>query len=363
MRRKMGEELSMIVAVRADASLQIGTGHVMRCLTLGRWLREKGCEVFFICREVDGHLCQVIESRHFHCSRLPRLATGEMNDIATLRELDARQTSAAIEAYGRPPDLLVVDHYELDRSWELILRPNVGRILVIDDLGNRMHDCDLLLDQNLHDFADRRYSGLVPDGARVFVGPKYALLRPEFSAARSVPRTRGLRRMLVFFGGVDPSNESLKVVQALRSMGTEAPQTDFVLGPTNPFSDVVLDAARGLACANVIRQTDDMAGLMRQADLGLGTCGVAGWERCCVGLPSLVAVSADNQLDDARILQSMGAVRNLGDAEQITPERWAREIWDLRNDPESLTAMSIAAASVMQGRSEAMREFEAALVA
>jgi UDP-2,4-diacetamido-2,4,6-trideoxy-beta-L-altropyranose hydrolase len=167
--------------------------------------------------------------------------------------------------------------------------------------------------------------------------------------------------MLVFFGGVDPTNESLKVVRALRLMGADAPQTDFVLGPTNPFSDVVLDAARDLGCANVIRQTDDMARLMREADLGVGTCGVAGWERCCVGLPSLVAVSADNQLDDARILQSMGAVRNLGDAEHTSTERWAREIWELRNDPESLTAMSIAAASVMRDRSEAVREFEAAL--
>ncbi len=352
----------MIVAIRADASLEIGTGHVMRCLTLGQFLRQKGCEVFFICREVDGHLCEVVESRRFHCSRLPRLAAGETNDTAAFRELDARQTSVSLEAYGRSPDLLVVDHYELDRSWELVLRPHVGRILVIDDLGNRMHDCDLLLDQNLHDFPDRRYCGLVPERARVFVGPKYALLRPEFSAAQSVPRTGGLRRMLVFFGGVDPTNESLKVVRALRSMGTDAPRTDFVLGPTNPFSDTVFDAARDLACANVIRQTDDMAELMREADLGLGTCGVAGWERCCVGLPSLVAVSADNQRDDARILQSLGAVRNLGDAERISVERWAAEISDLRNDPKSLTAMSIAAASVMQGRSEAVRELEAALV-
>lgn len=358
--RKIGE-WSMIVAIRADASLEIGTGHVMRCLTLAQFLRQKGCDVFFICRDVDGHLCEVIESRNFRCSRLPRLAADETSDIARFQDLDARQTRASIEAHGRP-DLLVVDHYLLGSAWELILRPNVARILVIDDLGNRSHDCDLLLDQNLHDFADRRYRGLVPEGARVFVGPKYALLRPEFSAAQCVPRTGGLRRMLVFFGGVDPTNESLKVVRALGSMGADAPQTDFVLGPTNPFSESVLGAARGLPCANVIRQTDDMAELMREADLGLGTCGVAGWERCCVGLPSLVAVSADNQLDDARILQSMGAVRNLGDAAHISIERWAREIRDLRNDPKSLAAMSIAAASVMQGRSEAIREFEAALV-
>ena len=151
----------MIVAIRADASLEIGTGHVMRCLTLAQFLRQKGCDVFFVCRDEDGHLCEVIESRNFRCSRLPRLPADEPNDVATFQDLDARQTRASIEAYGRP-DLLVVDHYLLGSAWELILRPNVARILVIDDLGNRNHDCDLLLDQNLHDFADGAIAAWYP---------------------------------------------------------------------------------------------------------------------------------------------------------------------------------------------------------
>jgi spore coat polysaccharide biosynthesis predicted glycosyltransferase SpsG len=224
-----------------------------------------------------------------------------------------------------------------------------------------MHDCDLLLDQNLHDGPGLRYSALVCQGTQVFVGPEYALLRPEFCAVRAVPRTRGVGRILSFFGGVDSTNESLKIVQALRLIGNGAPQTDLVLGSTNPHAESVLNAAKGLACVNVLRRTDDMAKLMREADLGLGTCGVAAWERCCVGLPSLVVVSADNQRDDARILNSMGAAKNLGDAAKISVEQWAQGIRDMQGDPASLTAMSITAASVMRGRSEAVAKLKGAL--
>jgi UDP-2,4-diacetamido-2,4,6-trideoxy-beta-L-altropyranose hydrolase len=153
----------------------------------------------------------------------------------------------------------------------------------------------------------------------------------------------------------------LKIVEALRSLGPAAPQTDIVLGSTNPHAEGVLAAARDVACVNVLRQTDDMAGLMREADLGLGTCGVAAWERCCAGLPSVVVVSADNQRDDAQMLHDLGAARNLGDAPDISIGQWARSIRELQEDPKSLTAMSIAAASVMRGRGEAVAQLEQAL--
>jgi UDP-2,4-diacetamido-2,4,6-trideoxy-beta-L-altropyranose hydrolase len=360
----------MRVLIRTDASFQIGTGHVMRCLTLARALRAKGSVVSFVCREEDGHLCDVIEAARFQCIRLPKwqaehqLESSAANAaiaVPVFRANDAHLTIAAIESCAERPDLLVVDHYLLDKSWESVLRPNVGRIFVIDDLANRAHDCDLLLDQNLHDSPDSRYSGLVPSGAHVFVGPRYALLRPEFSSAPVITRTNGLRRMLVFFGGVDPTNEALKIVQALRLMGSGAPETDLVLGSANPHLESVVCAVRGLACVNVLGQTDDMAALMRNADLGVGTCGVAAWERCSVGLPSVVVVSADNQRDDARILQAMGAARSLGEAVNVSVLRWVGAVEQLRDHPALLTKMSTAAALVMRGRSEAMRDLEAAL--
>lgn len=353
----------MRVVIRVDASLELGTGHVMRCLTLARRLRAKDATVMFVCREEDGSLCAAIESANFRCSRLPKQpAPTDGTSIDEYRATDARQTRAAIDSCGHTANLLIVDHYMLDKSWESAMRPAVGRIFVIDDLADRAHDCDLLLDQNLHDSPDSRYSGLVPTGAQIFVGPRYALLRPEFDSAPASVRVNGLRRMLVFFGGVDATNEALKIVLALRSMGASAPDTDVVLGPTNRNLESIRTAAGGMGCVNIVGQTDDMASLMRAADLGLGTCGVAAWERCRVGLPSLLVVSADNQRDDARILHGRGAARTLGDAMNAGIDRWAREIEDIRKDPALLGTMSIAAAAVMAGRSEAVTELEAALV-
>lgn len=347
----------MHVAVRTDASLAIGTGHVMRCLTLAKMLHKRGAEVFFVCREHDGHLCDLIQEQGFAVSRLS--ARTEVN--ASWQE-DAAASRVAIEMQGGRADLLVVDHYGLDARWERVLRPMVGRVFVIDDLADRPHDCDVLLDQNLHDAPESRYSALVPASIRLFIGPRFALLRPEFDAITVRLRDRGLQRLLVFLGGTDPSNEVLKLVSALRGLGADAPLTKIVLGPTNPHAAAVRHAAQGMDNVNIIGATSQMASLMDEADLGIGTCGGAAWERCALGLPALVVVNAENQRDDARILHAMGAVRNLGDAAATSVERWIAEIRALQRDPVALKDMSASAAAVMQDRKQAMRDLEAALV-
>jgi UDP-2,4-diacetamido-2,4,6-trideoxy-beta-L-altropyranose hydrolase len=258
--------------------------------------------------------------------------------------------------------LLVVDHYALDARWERVLRPVVRRVFVIDDLADRPHDCDVLLDQNLHDSPESRYSRLVQTSTRLFIGPRFALLRPEFDSVAVRLRDKGLQRMLVFFGGTDPSNEALKLVFALRGLAVDVPLTRIVLGPANPHAEAVRQAAQGAGGISVIGPTSQMASLMDEADLGIGTCGGAAWERCALGLPALVVVNAENQLDDARILHALGAVRSLGDATTTSVERWTVEIRTLQNDPVALKEMSWSSATVMKDRKLAMRALEAALV-
>jgi UDP-2,4-diacetamido-2,4,6-trideoxy-beta-L-altropyranose hydrolase len=345
------------VAIRADASAEIGTGHVMRCLTLAHTLRARGAAVMFICRQYTGHLCDEIKASGFAVHRLPLIDMPRENDW----ELDAAESRRALELIGQQVDLLVVDHYGLASSWERALRPLTRRILVIDDLADRAHDCDVLLDPNLHDSPETRYVGLVAAATRVFVGPQYALLRPEFD--RVVPRRRacGLKHMLIFFGGADSSNEALKLVQALTVLAERAPRTVMVLGAINAHVQEVRRSALGLDRVRLIVTTTDMARLMDEADLAVGTCGGAAWERCLLGLPALVVVSAENQRDDARILHSLGAVRNLGDASEVSVDRWVAEIIALQQDPDALEAMSGAAATVMRGRERAVHEFESAL--
>jgi UDP-2,4-diacetamido-2,4,6-trideoxy-beta-L-altropyranose hydrolase len=338
----------------------------MRCLTLANMLRSRGAAVAFLCRELSGHLCDRVEADGFALHRLPApAATPTGAPLARSQidwEIDAEQSRSALEHAGMCPDLLVVDHYGLGSSWEYALRPLSRRILVIDDLADRAHDCDILLDPNLHDSPTVRYVGLVATSTQVFVGPRYALLRPEFDLVAMRTRDSGLRRMLVFFGGADSSNEALKLVRALQVLGDRAPPTVIVLGSINQNVQEVRRAALGVDRIRLLVATDEMARLVDEADLGVGTCGGAAWERCLLGLPALVVVSAENQRDDARILHSLGAVRNLGDANDTSVTHWVGEIEALQKDSASLQAMSRAAAAVMAGRRQAVHEFESALV-
>jgi UDP-2,4-diacetamido-2,4,6-trideoxy-beta-L-altropyranose hydrolase len=343
------------VAIRVDASLDIGTGHVMRCLALASRLRERGAQSLFLCGDTAGNLCDLIQELGFGAARLPAYR------LPADWQRDADGTCSAIGSRGLVPDLLVVDHYGLDARWERALHPLVGRIFVIDDLANRFHDCDVLLDQNLHDFPDSRYLALVKPGTRVFVGPRFALMRSEFDNAAVRLRDQGLRRLLIFFGGTDPTNEAQKLISALRTLGTDSPDAMLVLGPVNPHAAGVERSAAGLTKIEIFKSTSRMAELMSEADLGVGTCGASAWERCSLGLPALVVVNAENQRDDARILHALGAVRNLGCSVDAKIDDWVAALRALQQDPMALLAMSRASAHVMQGREDAWQELEATL--
>lgn len=345
----------MNVAIRVDASLDIGTGHVMRCLSLAGMLRRRGADSVFLCSGAPGNLCDLIEQRGFPAVRLAPCP------LPAEWQRDADRTGAAIRLRGLRPDLLIVDHYRLDARWEKALRPLVHRIFVFDDLADRPHDCDVLLDQNLHDAADSRYQHLVTPGTRVFVGPRYALMRPEFDSTPARLRDQGLQRLLIFFGGIDPTDEAFKVLAALRSLQADAPATRLVLGPINPRAAEVARLAGGLRGVEVIQVTDRMAQLIAESDLAIGTCGSSTWERCWLGLPALVIVNADNQRDDARILHRLGAVRTLGNGVDTTAEDWTRALRALLEEPAALLEMSRAALQVMQGRTAALQDLWAAL--
>jgi UDP-2,4-diacetamido-2,4,6-trideoxy-beta-L-altropyranose hydrolase len=196
-RAKSKEQRAYKILIRTDASVQIGTGHVMRCLTLADELRGRGAEVIFVCREFDGNLCGYIEEKGYIVHRLPVSDATEQGDqnieiglkhtawLGADCQTDVEQVEEIIKDLESPPDWLVVDHYALDERWEECLRSYCKKIMVIDDLADRPHNCDLLLDQNFYENLESRYDGLVPPQCKKFLGPKYALLRPEFR--ESVP--------------------------------------------------------------------------------------------------------------------------------------------------------------------------------
>lgn len=315
---------SPVIAFRTDASLDIGTGHVMRCLTLADAFRERGAECRFVCRAHNGHLADLIRSRGYDVFSLPpsiekTLPTtpGQKSSAAYESwlgvdwETDCFQTSNALA--GQRLDWLIVDHYGINALWECRIRPICCKLMVIDDLADRTHDCDILLDQT---FGRHRkdYSALVPSGCIVLVGSKYSLLRPEFAKMRpfSIARREKpvLRRLLVTLGGVDRNNATGKVLEALNDCSLpEGCGITVVLGSHAPwFHQIRHQAAAMPFPTQVLVNVKNMARLMAESDLAIGAAGGTSWERCSLGLPAVVIKTAPNQEKALRALSRAGAI-------------------------------------------------------
>lgn len=308
----------MRVFFRADASLDIGTGHVMRCLALADALRAQGGHSSFVCRAHPGNLIDLIRVRGHDVHVLPLQADlGQHCGAADYASwlgadwaVDAQQTLAAIGATA--VDWLVVDHYALDVRWESLAGAASRYVMVIDDLASRPHSCQLVLDQNLNRKASD-YAGLVPAGTDVLAGPRYALLRPDFSALREYSFTRRVQarldRLLISMGGIDRDNATGQVLDALMSRPLPVGcRTTVVMGARAPWLPEVHAQAKQMQAVEVLVDVRDMAQLMADSDLAIGAAGTSAWERCCLGLPTLTMVLADNQRAGALALSEAGAV-------------------------------------------------------
>ena len=325
--------------IRVDASTSIGTGHVIRCLTLGSALAKKGVDVSFICREHEGHLCDLIEGRGFAVHRLPAPADGFRAEadpfhaawLGASWQEDAEQTIAAIKTLGVKPDWLIIDHYALDHRWESALRPLVGGVFVIDDIADRIHDCDLLLDQNLVADMHTRYTGKVPEDCHLLLGPEYALLQPIYAELhdRIPPREGPIHRILISFGGADRDNLTGRVLAAFLSLSRPDIDVDVVIPGTSPYGPEIQDQAAGHANIHLHSDLPSLAPLMAKADLAIGAAGMTSWERLCLGLPALVVTLAENQRPIADGLHRQGLVRWLGHKDEVTEQSLRRALTEL----------------------------------
>jgi UDP-2,4-diacetamido-2,4,6-trideoxy-beta-L-altropyranose hydrolase len=339
------------VVVRADASIHLGAGHVARCLTLADALGANGARCTFLMRRVLGAMeAAVLDRGH---------AVAWLDAAVSSAADDASASASWLERAGA--DLIIVDHYDLDAAWEQKAVSATGaRLLVIDDLADRSHDADLLLDQNLGRQA-RDYATLVPARTRVLTGPRYALLRPQFAAARPVALARrggALARVVISMGGIDRDNATAAALETAARV-VPAAEIDVVLGAQAPWRAEIDAQARRLgARIRVHSAVDDMASLMTAADLAIGAAGGTAWERCCLGLPAVVQVLAANQRPGALALQRAGAARvvDATDPRADSLESAVQACVSI----EVRSAMSAAAAAVCDGAgvtrvSEALR--------
>jgi UDP-2,4-diacetamido-2,4,6-trideoxy-beta-L-altropyranose hydrolase len=342
----------MNVAMRCDAGGVIGVGHLMRCLTLAAALREGGARVRVVTRRLPAYLRDLITDQGVELRGVgggggppPAGDLCHSGWLGTTQEHDADETIAALADVHW--DWLVVDHYALDARWQRRLRLRADRILAVDDLADRVHDADILLDQNLVDGWEARYHGRVPAGCTTLLGPGYALLRREFTSRRrrQAKRDGRVAHVLVMLGGSNQYGEVDAAMDAVASCGLAA---EVVIGADVRGRVAVEDRCRtaGFRCHV---QPGDVVDLMVAADLSIGATGGTSWERCCLALPAICVTSAANQVPIARGLERAGAIRYLGEAGGVTAAELHASIRQLMDRPHEVRAMADAAASLVDG--------------
>lgn len=350
----------MKVIVRADASVAIGHGHVVRCIALAKMLRNLGASSTFVCRDCEGNLADYLNEQGFNTRLLPipECNSGELHLschdqwLGVTWQQDAAETLHVIaEEFGRA-DWLVVDHYGIDYQWEYEMRTRVSRILVLDDLANRKHDCDVLLDSGMRQ--QSIYADKVAAGCQVLLGPEYALLRDTFVSGREgAARREGLvQRIVVFLGGSDPSNETAKVASAISYLNRPDIAVDVIVGAANPRKRDIEQMCVKLPNVKFHCQLgeSEMAGLFGRADLALGAAGAATWERMVLGLPAILVSIAENQAENLRQLEKAGVVVSLGNASQVETQDWVRAINRVLSTPDCIRSMSEKALALVDGR-------------
>ncbi|HPF47932.1 MAG: UDP-2,4-diacetamido-2,4,6-trideoxy-beta-L-altropyranose hydrolase [Alphaproteobacteria bacterium] len=332
------------ILIRADASTTIGTGHVMRCLTLATALKKSGCEILFLCKDLKGNMAETIKKNGFQADLLPvdyKNANQFPSTMSIWTVADQRKDfDDCLGSIGNfKPDMIIIDHYSLDQNWHNLAREYVKNIFVIDDLADRNHDCDFLLDQTFG-INGKRYKDLVPENCVLFMGSQYALLREDFAskhqaALKKRKQRKSIETVLISFGGSDPDNISLIALRACEMLyPPKKISVDLVIGPSNQNQAELKNFIdKSPLDVRLHINTNKMADLMISADLALGAGGTTTWERCCLALPSIVVCLADNQRDTINALEKKGAIINAGNAESLSANKLSGMIYDLLDNP------------------------------
>lgn len=340
--------------IRVDSSTQIGTGHIIRCFAVAESLKNNNIEISFISRRFSGDLSDFIESKGYKVYRLSEFTSNfenkeERERLEIINDLDAKQTIEIIDRIGKQVDCLIVDHYDLNKKWESRLRSYIKKIIVIDDLADRAHDCDLLIDHNLYDQFESRYDDLVSKDCQKLLGPQYALLRSEFKESRKKLRKRDwpIKNILISFGGSDPTNETCKVLDALFLIDPYPQKIDVVIGPSNQNKEVIEQVCSSLQNTTCHYKINNMACLMVNADLSIGAGGITTWERCCLGLPTIVSILSKDQVELTKAVEKKGCIINMGLASNLSPKDYAQSIKSI--DYEKFYRMSQEGFNLVDG--------------
>lgn len=337
--------------IRADASEMIGTGHVMRCLTLADELLKDWHEVIFIIRQMPEYFVNLMKKKGISLIRLDsNHSVGSIEDANSIVEILQSNFVITLE------DCLIIDHYDIDHKWEFVLKQTIYKIVVIDDLANRKHMCTILLDTNLYDTPEQRYTGLVSTQTRKLLGPQYALLREEFSEVRnhmvkSEICSREPTNILICFGGTDPTNETTKVINALELLLNCSTKFELtvIVGRTNPNIQSIQEKCNNSKNIRFLIQPPSMALEMSRSHIAVCGGGTMTWERYCMGLPALVIAIADNQIGIAQQGEKRNIDRYLGESQFVSVQRIQKELITYLDYPQLVEIKRQMAMALVDG--------------
>ena len=307
--------------IRVDASPEIGIGHIMRCLTLAQELKNNFDKIIFLTRKDSGDFTETIMKNEFEVIFIPT-----NNDSDIIKNL--------ITTYSENKNFLLIDHYDVDSNFESSLKNIFEKIFVIDDLANRKHDCDLLIDQNYYRDLNHRYKKLIQNDTITLLGSKYAIIRPEFRNInkKTIKKNSQIKKILVSFGGSDPTNECKKALDALCSIENNQFEIVAIVGIYNNKFERLKKLYEKYSNIKIYRHVNDLSQLMLNSDLFIGAGGTTTWERFYMGLPSIVIVISDDQKESIEFLSDMGHIINLGLAKNVTSKIYIQTLQKLNSD-------------------------------
>jgi len=356
----------MSVLFRVDSGHHIGSGHVMRCLSIAEILRSHNVNVYFASKQHPGHCIDLIDKKGFMVLPIDQNEINEPSESANwcphaswlrgTEEEDANEVLTLLREASsvKAIDWVVVDHFSLTEKWHRLIKQSLdAKVMIIDGLSDRKVDSDILLDPNLVNDVDKKWSHHIPAYAETFVGPQFFPLREEFSELETKVRIGKVSNLLICFGGVDKDNMTTKACRATQRWLDQRHincDVNVVIGVTHPFKQQIERMCHqyGFKCWV---QTDQMAKLMADADLAIGAAGTMAWERCKLGLPSIMTVIADNQAEQALSLAKRNAAILLGAIRDTTESDIFASLQALDEAPNRISTMSANAMQIMAGAS------------
>jgi UDP-2,4-diacetamido-2,4,6-trideoxy-beta-L-altropyranose hydrolase len=344
------------VAIRVDASIEIGLGHLARCLSLAKALRQCGAEVAFVCRDLGLDDAARIAKDGFECRRLPPPGVDSHAEAARVHprhaawagvpwRQDAEETVDALAA-GRP-DWIVVDHYSFDARWHQCVASVGARLCVIDDLGDRHLQADLLVDHNLADNHAGKYAETRIGRARILGGPRYALIAASYATAPRHEVRDQVASIGIFMGGTDPRRLSELALRACRDIAGFSREVEVATTSANPALDALGAACRRYGPSALLVDAPDLSSFFGRHDLQVGAGGGALWERCCIGAPTIAIAFADNQRPSLAALEAVGAVKAVS---PIDLDSLGKAVHRLIDDPAARRRLSERARTLVDGR-------------